>query len=196
MNLHKIVCHGRRFHTACACHQCTHTCTPARLTCVALTHLGPMLTKEGLVITMNKIISYVVIAFCYRKANILCRWSNILCIFYWKKGLCHCCRSYRFWRKLAIVHYLQTVHCWLPLWQNSCIISSRLMVTPYAEDMLPLRFQETAQSEQHCLSNADIEGFIYRKLKDINQCTSHSNMPKDGRERYVLFFKITSEIKT
>ena len=96
MNLHKIVCHGRRFHTACACHQCTHTCTPARLTCVALTHLGPMLTKEGLVITMNKIISYVVIAFCYRKANILCRWSNILCIFYWKKGLCHCCRSYRF----------------------------------------------------------------------------------------------------
>ena len=30
---------------------------------------------------MIKIISYV-IAFCYRKANILCRWSNILRIFY------------------------------------------------------------------------------------------------------------------
>ena len=29
-----------------------------------------------------KVISFVVIAFCYRKANILHRWSNILCIFY------------------------------------------------------------------------------------------------------------------
>ena len=49
-----------------------------------------------------------------------------------------------------VVHYLQTVHCWLPLrqrWQNSCILSSRLMTTPYDEEMLPTRFQETAQSE-------------------------------------------------
>ena len=38
--------------------------------------------------------------------------------------------------------------------------------------------------------------FYCRKLKDIHECTSRSNMPKDGRERYVLFFKITSEIKT
>ena len=100
-----------------------------------------------------------------------------------------------------VVHYLQTVHCWLPLrqrWQNSCILSSRLMTTPYAEHMLPTRFkfQETLQSEQHWHSDADFEGFICRKLKDINECSSRSNMPKDGRERYVLFFKITSEIRT
>ena len=37
---------------------------------------------------MIKIISYVVIAFCYRKANILQRWSNILHIFSGNKGLC------------------------------------------------------------------------------------------------------------
>ena len=35
---------------------------------------------------MIKIISYVVIAFCYRKANILRRWSNILRIFYGNKA--------------------------------------------------------------------------------------------------------------
>ena len=45
-------------------------------------------------ICMIKIKSYFVIAFCYRKANILQRWSNILHIFYGNKGLCHCCRSY------------------------------------------------------------------------------------------------------
>ena len=67
-----------------------------------------------------------------------------------------------------VVHYLQTVHCWLPLrqlWQKSCILSSRLMTTPYVEEILPTRFQETAQSEQHWHSDADIEGFICRKLK-------------------------------
>ena len=70
------------------------------------------------------------------------------------------------------------------------------MTTPYAEHMLPTRFkfQETLQSEQHWHSDADIEGFICRKLKSINECTSRSNMPKDGRERYVLFFKITSNV--
>ena len=97
--------------------------------------------------------------------------------------------------RTPVVHHLQTVHCWLPLrqrWQNSCILSSLLMTTPYAQEMLP----KTAQSEQHWHSDADIEGFICRKLKSINECTSRSNMPKDGRERYVLFFKITSEIKT
>ena len=100
--------------------------------------------------------------------------------------------------RTSVVHYLQTVHCWLPLrqrWQNSCILSSRLMTTPYAEDMLPTRFQENAQSEQHWHSHADIKGFICRKLKDINECTPCSNMPKDGRERYVLFLKITNDIK-
>ena len=69
-----------------------------------------------------------------------------------------------------VVHYLQTVHCWCQQWQNSCILSSRLMTTPLLK-------------------------FICSKLKDINQRTSRLNMPKDGRERYVLFFKITSEIK-
>ena len=42
---------------------------------------------------MIKIIIYINIAFFYRKANILHRWSNILCQFYWNKGVCHCCRS-------------------------------------------------------------------------------------------------------
>ena len=37
---------------------------------------------------MIKMISYVVIAFLYRKANILRRWSNILRIFNGNKGLC------------------------------------------------------------------------------------------------------------
>ena len=73
-----------------------------------------------------------------------------------------------------VVHYLQTVHCMLPLsqwWQNSCIFSRSLIVT--AEKMLPTLFQVTAQSEQHWHSNADIEGFICHKLKSINKCTSH-----------------------
>ena len=56
------------------------------------------------VTTMIKIISYVVVAFCYRKANILRRWSNILHIFYGNKGLCHGCRSYWFGWKLALLH--------------------------------------------------------------------------------------------
>ena len=37
---------------------------------------------------MIKRIPYVDIAFFYIKANILCRWSNILHIFNWNKGLC------------------------------------------------------------------------------------------------------------
>ena len=51
-----------------------------------------------------KIISYVVITFCYRKANILHRWSNILHIFNWNKGLFHCCRSHWLGWKLALLH--------------------------------------------------------------------------------------------
>ena len=42
---------------------------------------------------MIKIIIYVNIAFFYRKANILHRWSNILRQFYGNKGVCHGCRS-------------------------------------------------------------------------------------------------------
>ena len=67
---------------------------------------------------MIKIISYIVIAFCYRKANILCRWCNVLYIFYKNKGLCHCCRSYWFGWKLALLHWILNlcyvsvqVHC-------------------------------------------------------------------------------------
>ena len=81
-------------------------------------------------------------------------------------------------------------------WENSCILSSRLMTTPCARNATyeisrnrPIR---TALTIWH--SDADIEGFICRKLKSINECTSRSNMPKDGRERYVLFFKITSNV--
>ena len=42
---------------------------------------------------MIKIKPYVVIAFCYRKANILRKWSKILHFCYGNKGLCHGCRS-------------------------------------------------------------------------------------------------------
>ena len=42
---------------------------------------------------MIKLIIYVNIAFFYRKANILHRWSNILRQLYWNKGVCHSCRS-------------------------------------------------------------------------------------------------------
>ena len=50
---------------------------------------------------MIKITPYVDIAFFYRKAKILHRWSNILWKLYCNKGLCHCCRSHRFRWKLA-----------------------------------------------------------------------------------------------
>ena len=43
---------------------------------------------------MIKIICYVDIVFFYREANILFRWSNILCIFNWNKILCYCSRSH------------------------------------------------------------------------------------------------------
>ena len=41
-------------------------------------------------IKMIKIIIYIDIAFFYRKANIIHRWSNILRKFYGNKGVCHC----------------------------------------------------------------------------------------------------------
>ena len=73
-----------------------------------------------------KIISYVVIAtFLYRKANILCRWSNILRIFYGNKGLCHCCRSYWFRWKLAMLH-----KAFEQLWyENLCCVSVQVHCT-------------------------------------------------------------------
>ena len=43
---------------------------------------------------MIKIKSYVVIAFSYRKANKLRKWSEILHFCYGNKGLCHGCRSH------------------------------------------------------------------------------------------------------
>ena len=43
---------------------------------------------------MIKIKSYIVIAFSYRKANKLRKWSEILHFCYGNKGLCHCCRSH------------------------------------------------------------------------------------------------------
>ena len=43
---------------------------------------------------MIKIKSYVVIAFSYRKANKLRKWSEILHYCYGNKGLCHGCRSH------------------------------------------------------------------------------------------------------
>ena len=61
-------------------------------------------SKLWQVLKMIKIISYVVIAFCYRKENILCRWSNILRIFYGNEGLCQGCRSYWFGWKLGLLH--------------------------------------------------------------------------------------------
>ena len=134
---------------------------------------------------MIKTISYVVITFFYRKAYILRRWSNSLRIFNGNKGLCHCCSSQWFGWKLAL----------LPRPLSSCDIKiSVVSQWHHAQEMLPTRFQETAQSEQHWHSNADIENFFCGKLKSINACTSSSNTPKDGHERYVLFFKFSSNV--
>ena len=41
-------------------------------------------------------------------------------------------------------------------------------------------FEETAQSEQHCHSDADSEGFICGELNIINECSPQLNMPEDG----------------
>ena len=43
--------------------------------------------------SMIRIKSYIVIAFSYRKANKLRKWSEILHFCYGNKGLCHGCRS-------------------------------------------------------------------------------------------------------
>ena len=51
-------------------------------------------TEHALARRMIKIKSYIVIAFCYRKANILRKWSKILHFCYGNKGLCHGCRSH------------------------------------------------------------------------------------------------------
>ena len=51
---------------------------------------------------MIKIISYVVIAFFYRKANILHRWSNILRFFNGNKGLCQRLQISLIWMKTCI----------------------------------------------------------------------------------------------
>ena len=47
----------------------------------------------------------------------------------------------------------------------------------HAQEMLPTRFQKTAQSEQHWYSNTFMEGFICHKLKIINKGTSRLYMP-------------------
>ena len=80
------------------------------------------------------------------------------------------------------------------LWVNNgrTVASSAAVMTAavswrhHAQEMIPMRFEETAQSEQPWHSCADIEGFICCKLTSINECTSHLKMTKDGRERYVL----------
>ena len=64
----------------------------------------PKFEYEGLNYSLNCIKSYVIIAFSYRKANILRKWSKILHFCYGNKGLCHGCRSQWFRWKLALLH--------------------------------------------------------------------------------------------
>ena len=81
----------------------------------------------------------------------------------------------------SVVHYLQTVHCGLPLrqrWQNSCIFSSCLMTTPYEEEMLPTKFEETAQSEQHWHSDPDIESLICRKVDANSKVLTNAHLDR------------------
>ena len=80
-----------------------------------------------------------------------------------------------------VVHCLQTLHCWLRLIHQTMAEQLHPQQPSHddthAQERLPTRFQETAQSEQHWHSDADIEGFICRILKIVNECTSRSNMP-------------------
>ena len=58
-----------------------------RMLCKAVDpSLDQLPVGEKGICAMIKIKSYVVITFCYRKANILQRWSNILHFFYGNKG--------------------------------------------------------------------------------------------------------------
>ena len=63
-------------------------------------------------------------------------------------------------------------------WRRAAF-SAAISCQQHAQEILPMsvRFQETAQSEQHWHSDAYIEGFICHKLKIITECTSCSNMP-------------------
>ena len=68
---------------------------------VQMEAIGAMATPGGTEATraathsedMIRIKSYIVIAFSYRKANKLRKWSEILHFCYGNKGLCHGCRS-------------------------------------------------------------------------------------------------------
>ena len=57
-----------------------------------------------------------------------------------------------------VVHCLQIVRCWLWLTRQFAAASSAAISWwHYEQEMLPARFQETAQSEQHWHSDADID---------------------------------------
>ena len=245
---------------------------------------------------MIKIISYVVIAFFYRKTNILGRWSNILCIFNRNKGLLreqqsigadyalldldenlHCimwplsscyikisvvsqCRIlvavqymntqlFSFfcnwqlapagllcdlvtvdadWRRLnlltdsrhtsletktqiwnwprqlphntQLVHCLQIVHCWLHLmhqqWQNSCILSSCLMTTSMCKKCYLRDFKKLPNQNSIDIPMKTSKAFKFFVTNSKLSTNAHLVHPKDGRGRYVLFFKTTSKINS
>ena len=100
--------------------------------------------------------------------------------------------------RTQVVHCLQTVHCWLPLmrqrWENSWILSSRLMMTPCARNASykisrnrPIRTALTFRmrtSKALFVANSKLSTNAHL----VRIC------PKDGSRRYVLIFKITSEI--
>ena len=57
-----------------------------------------------------------------------------------------------------VVHCLQIVRCWLWLTRQFAAASSAAISWwHYEQEMLPARFQETAQSEQHWHSDADMD---------------------------------------
>ena len=102
----------------------------------------------------------------------------------------------------AYKHYVAGCSWWVNDGRTAAI-SAAITWLYHAQEMLPMRFQETAQSEpskQHWNSNADIEDLIKSLFVTKSKLTTNAHLlricPEDVRRRYVLFFKITSEIIT
>ena len=87
---------------------------------------------------MIKIISYVVIAFFYRKTNILGRWSNILCIFNRNKGLLR--EQQSIGADYALLDLDENLHCIMwPL--SSCYI--KISVVSQCRILVAVQYMNT-----------------------------------------------------
>ena len=97
-------------------------------------------------------------------------------------------------------HCLQKVQCWLPCINNSRTAASSAAVSwrhhmhkkCYLRDFKKLHYQNSIDIPMQTSKALLLQTQKYQRM---HISFRSSNMPKDGRERYVLFFKITSEIK-